>query len=687
MCLVYSFNPQDYLYPGESRTNILKENFTQGNSLYSIVVMSGKPAFLLKDGELVQDDTTIKQVTKIYSASFFPSDEEIASLRNAIVAYNDSRNNGYGTNKGREENECRKVLLIDGGVKIGAGSVYCKDEESCDFASKILFSAYQQWIGWGGFGDAYDDLTAFALPSNNMDILMNDLIGKMNSITTENAYSTVKHVRDSIPTAKGYELQIESTKFRTPRQEDNADKQACYLKCYAMCPPLDLDAYYLSEAENESIALLSKIEVYNVKANLPEALAQETKARFAYIEGEEKAAIYIRQFGPMRDSANQILNESQYTLSLISDPGLGLKANRMSELLTNINMSFKNRNFTTMDMDLDELERVTISLNELVPIVRKLYDDTVALKDETNLAILNLQGKDLSDNSKQRLVQLKTLTDSTTQLFRPGLSSSVYQNMSLQYSLIFNQSNEILDEYNLQPVSFTTLKFRAFARRVNDGFASLSSSTNSINNSEVKNQSLPVIGGFSALSFLSIVALLLFVFLVLFSGMKNSGSLAKIGLAFVFFALVIVVLVFSVFLYLNMENAAFSANIDEFRYYVQKSNHIVVLMNTSGISQDVRSSMAECSVAIARNLEQANRSVDVFSLEGDSCSVVYSTNSTVQSATPSFCEQKINENPSFILSYSSSTKDPMFLTSYENKAYLYGDSAYYGACIIKSAFN
>src|SRR3989338_1315120 len=684
--LFYAFSTEDYFYPDETEANIVFEDFTFNESNYSIVSISGTASFLLKNGEVLKDRQDIANAINEYSNSFFPSQSELDNFTNTLISYNESRNNGdYFPNK--EEYECKKVLLIDGKVVIAGTPITCTDEATCDFASKIVFSAYQKSVGWGGFPDAYNDLILFGIPSHNMDLILEKVINDAKSITKSNAGQKIQSIKDDIPTIKGYEAQIEGTKFRSPRRNDDADKAACLGKCYAMCPGLDLEEDQIGRAENLSSSLLSKIDEYNSKVSLSSTLYTQTMARFAYVEGEKNAVVYSRLYNPLFEQAEVVLKEGNEVSSLIVNDTLVLKIQHLNQLIDNINQSFEDRNFTTIDLDLDELEKLTQSVNETSPKVKEVYDNTVMLKDQAGVLMLVLESKGLPDESKSEFNTLNSLNANTTDLFRPGLSSSVYANMSKRFENIILKGNEILNNYKSTPVSAASLKLRGFARRVNDGFASISSSLNLMDLSSVKDNTLAILGGFSFLSFLSITAIMIFIVLIILASKSKITRIVKLGITVLLLLFIFGILVFSVFLYLNMEQAAFSADLDEFNYYFSADDvESLIVLDNKNVSLDVGSKMKDCSLAIAQNIENHNKSVTVLSLSDSVCTIEYGGNTTNNTKSTSFCKDKIDKTPSMILGYSAKNKEPVFLTSYETKAYLFGNAEYYDSCILKGLF-
>ena len=105
--LSLAFDATQYFYPTEEDVNVYYTNFSLNGYDYAIVTFNGQDTFLLKDDVPVSNEQEIKDtISQYYLEQFYPTDEELDTVRGLIDSYNESRNNGQKF-KGKEEYVCK----------------------------------------------------------------------------------------------------------------------------------------------------------------------------------------------------------------------------------------------------------------------------------------------------------------------------------------------------------------------------------------------------------------------------------------------------------------------------------------------------------------------------------------------------------------------------------------------------
>jgi hypothetical protein len=686
-----SFNVVDYLYSKEPTGNVTYEKFSLNSTNYSIVRISGKECFLLKNNEPVLSLSEIEAVLDDYNImQYYPTDAELANVLDLLKKYNISKNNGeVSTQPGKEEASCRYATFIDGHVKVGTKPVQCIDDESCKQNALLFYSAYGQALGLGSYTTILQPLTNFSYASYGSQRIMNQSFEKMDSIDRITIYDNLLFIQNSIPALRGYEADIEKSVFRFPKLSDPKDVAACKGVCYGICPPLSFDGTILNKLEANVTVLVTRVSNLGTKSIVANRIFNET---FARIEGHSKdlnATYYSSLYLPLHSKAISAMSFADYTLVRVKNSSLTTDVSSLRALHEKINTSIANRDFSTIDADLVQYSSLISQVKNSSQEVFSIYNDSAASKNRADLLLFILESRDLDPLLKSDEQVLKAKILSLDSVFNEGLSQNDYTVLGANYTAAAAEGAVILRNSRSSAVSISLLSFRSFAHQVNHGLAAFIASTGLMQPRDVPKNKVSVFGGFSLLSLLSFGSMGFLMFL----GVLMVSRSAKRSVKYVFLAIFFIALLsasaFSVFLYVYLDRTSSNAEAEEYLTHLSYSPSADIFVDLTSAPAGGKESIAACGASIAGKL-RTTRNVTLYAIESAGCtrnSSISSTATTITDITKSSCQDMLaNSSIALVLNYSAKFEQPVFSTVFIDRAFVNADSSYYDTCPLSSIF-
>lgn len=683
--IVYSFNPSDYVYPNEKDVKITYDNFTFQGIQYSLIKFNGVETFLLKNDAPLRNTDQISEILySYYLSSYYPTEQDIADLTSAITLFNTSRNDGYGSFKGKEEYACRGALLY--GLKVGPNkTITCTDIKTCKENAALLFQYLDAQGAKVGSPDVLlvplMDFTPYSLL---LDDLLTNYTQRLSSMDVNSATETLKYIRDTSPQIKNYSNKIEQTIFRTPRSGDDADRKACLYKCIGLCPALDLDQNAADLINSRAAALYKKVEPLGSYQAVSSKIYQNTVSRFKYVNYESSASYYSDQYTGLLSESYSSLTLAKDLLVRINDFDLSSSVSRFIELNTSIPQRIQARNITSLDADLNEFDLLIKKINLSSSTISLSYSNLSKKKNLADLLISSIETTELDPVSLDRLSNLKTNLDELNRLYSSTITPDQISLLDSKYAAIISEANSVLNSKNNLPVSQGVIIFRDFAKNLNSGISEFYQLTKIASPSQIiENQSM-YLGGFSIVIFLSFSAIVSFIFLHALVSNKRNIPRIKHVMAVFFLCCIIVVLGFSVFLYVLLSRTATHATLDEFNSVLESGNTVAVFVDIKSAPFSDSQSISDCASKVTNYLQSKNKPWTKYVLSSDSCTV--SDSSKTWKVAVSDCFSTDYADTSIYMHYSSSNLPPKFSTAYVNKAEINGNSAYYSSCPTATMF-
>ncbi len=681
-----AFNVSDYLYPQEQNASITYTNFTVNGTAYSLVAIGGTNSFLLQDGDPVTNQSVMDSVLYSYFVQkYSPSQSDVQTLLGTIQTFNLSRNDGYDF-KNKEEYTCRDdVLLSTGKITVNGQPVVCRDNASCAQTAMLLFSVYGEGLNLGSASTLLQPLMDFTPVSLRMDDLLNNYTIMLNNLTQDNMGASLGYISNTSGELKPDALKIEHTIFRTPRLNDTADRAACNLVCYAICPSLQLDEGAAQSIHDQAAALYQKIGPLNNYQGVSAQVFNSTMDRTERLKTENLAVYYSDTFAPIALSGSAAIDVGNDALSHVMNNTLSAKLDQLKSLNTTIPQDISGRNFTTLDSDISLYQNLTALVTNSSAGMLAVYNSTKNAKNIENSLILVLQTKDLDPVSMKSLELLVNDSSDIDAQFRDGLTVAQLQAISANYSNLTSRGQLLLQSESDTPATRVLLLFRGFARRINTGIAEVAEKS-SVPPSTIP-QSPLVLGAFSALFFLSFGSIVLLIFIHIFSA--NRFRIPKTGhiLGAAMLSVIMILLLFSVFMYLFLGKTSTDATLPEFlsEFGSKKTAAIVVDLRNASFSDTA--AMQACASSLAGSFGEKNKTYSIYTLTPTSC-----TGTSPAGLNTSYnardCQNSIDSaDSSFVLSYTPSNQPPKFSVIYQNKAQINANLDYYQSCPLVALFS
>jgi len=682
--IVFPFAASNYFYATEGNVTVTSEDFTSNGTSYSIIYFNGAPTFLLKNGNIVNDSSEISTVVyNYYAERYYPTQQELNELSELIKKYNESRNNGYDW-KNMEEYKCREVLFTDKRVDINGEKLWCHDDASCDMNAKLLYQAYSDALGLGSYQPLLEPLKQFSYASYGTDSILQNISRMLENADRSTIVETVDYIKTSIPTLRRYANDIESTVFRTPRLNDSADRSACQLRCYALCPSFDLDQDTLAELETKADALSEKVRPLASYLQTSSSIYNNTMARLGHFQNQTKASYYNTLFEPIESEGLAVESYARNVSTFVTNTSFNMKIERLSELRTKIRTGIDSRNFTGLDADIEEYSALVSNVRQSAVSMYQIYNETLAAKNYAEMIFFEISTKDLGPIESEKLTSIKENFAELNERFGKGLSPAEYEELKANYTSIAEEEQALLGTAESGSMSKVMLYFRGFARKVNNGIAELATRTNITNVKEIPENKYIAFGGFSLLVFLSLTAILFLLFLY-FIKICNYSKMKYVVIAG-FLLGAIVVAIFSGMLFVMMQKTSTQATLDEFLVDLNERQNVAVVVDTALATETQKTAMESCGAAVAKSIAENNKTVVVYNL-GATGNCIKTSGSTTSSTTLDACLREIDAMDSVIyLNPSGTLEVPKLYTAYFNKAEIYAPSDYYTACPLSTIF-
>ncbi len=681
-----AFNVSDYLYPQEQNASITYTNFSSGNSSYSIVNINGSYAFLLQDGSPVTNQSQLDSVLYTYFVQqYSPSQGDVQNLLSTIQTFNLSRNDGYDF-KGKEEYTCRDdVLLSTGKITVNGQPVICRDNASCSQNALLLYSIYKDGLNLGSADQLVQPLMDFTPISLRMDDLLNNYTVMLNSLNQTNMGATLDYISSTSGELKPDAIKIEHTIFRTPRLNDSADRQACYGVCYAICPSFQLDEGAAQSIHDQAVSLDQKIAPLSNYQGVSAQIFNSTQTRMEHLKTENLAVYYTDQFAPISVAGGNAIALGNAALGHVANNTLSGKLDQLKSLNTTIPQDIGARNFTTIDSDISTYQNLTSLVSNSSSSMLAVYNDTKNAKNIENSLILVLQTKDLDPVSLKSLELLVNDTSDVDAQFRDGLTVAQLQALSANYSNLTSRAQLLLQSESDTPATRVLLLFRGFARRINTGIAEVA--TKSPVSPSTIPQSPLILGAFSALFFLSYGSIVLLIFIHIFSASRfripKTGQILGVAML----SIMMILLLFSVFMYLFLGKTSTDATLPEFLSEFNSKNTTAIVVDLRNASSSDSAAMEACASSLAGSFGGKNKTYAIYTLTQTSC-----TSTSQQGQNTSYnardCQNSISAaDSSFVLGYAPDNQPPRFSVIYQNKAQINANLDYYQSCPLVALFS
>jgi hypothetical protein len=668
-----------YLLPGESYTDITYVNTTIDNASYTLVLIKGSEAFLIRNGkDLVKDVTVIKQFyTAYYGTTLFPSASDLGQVNSFVKAFNDSRNVRvrYSGNFGAED-ACKQLTGI-GPLKQSMGRDVLT-LESATLACQIVNAETLSACGDPTivYGTLY-----FGTDVYNMDHNLSEYTHAMSNMTLENGL-------DNLLAAKGY---IEKTKASASSAAASKLRwDSSCRDCVGACPVIPYNISALDSAISSLTSLYNKALPIKSLSSKPAELVSKTNDRISKVVGKEHKSGYAKRYEAIKPLADDLIEKVAASNANVFSPDLDRKFAGLINASATLQWIIDNGDYSDIskldslfDANVDKFYAAKGEVDAILKDTNGLYDSVYSVRQNASAylvkAEMNVQP---GDPSAAKIEELRSRMAEVDGNFTRPLKFEMASPLSDGYENIAEEAKKIADSKPstsivgrmiskiIRTEKFVALSFIGI-------FTPLTLSERTI----VSEYIAPA----TALLILTVIALV-FVLMLFVKILRNRrrlgrirGEVMKLSL-FGAATLIVALICVGAFYYLTTVYGS-GVTLNLFTFEVQKANGAAVLVdeNTASFSpapDATKDLMRACGDQISQSLSQYG--AKVYYVSGDNCTV----NDTEKSYFS--CEQEFAQLPIVYVRYGSKN-GISFRILYAVNATLEGNDDWISACHLAKA--
>ncbi|MFP3949813.1 MAG: hypothetical protein ACLFUZ_01835 [Candidatus Micrarchaeia archaeon] len=672
--LLFPANLQDYMYEGENQTG--SESFSAMGADYEIVYINGEEALILKNGELLDDESEIDAVLyQYYMEQYYPTQAEIDNLTELLNLYHDSRENGDMW-EGVEEEECRMSIFLHA-FPCTNDSIPETWEEAkhndCFMTASVVCEEYGDYVGCSDPLNILPVIQDIAISSNRLTEIDNQTQQDLANLSESNMYDVLLEIDQNIELMREYEEKLETTKFRVPYSSGG---DTCN-DCYGICPPIIIEEEYLDQADERVEEMLPEVEYIEEYEELSEKLHNSTVARKEYKLLNEQRSEYTTEFAPQEERAEEVLAEADELLEYVSDDTVMSNSGRVREILIDIETDINNSDFASTESNLNELDAKLNVLETLISESWEVYNNTVEAKERADMLFFTLDTKDLPASQQAEFTALKAEKRTQDRSFVEGLSPEKYQQLTEKYTELGNSALITLDSVEASETVVNT--FKGAGTKTNEGIADFTSTMAPLERTQKEQVSeyTPIV--ISSLSFFSLSSLAIFLFLFAFATLSHFfrnkvtlfAGILLLGCSILFAGVV------SGGIYYVLSSSSSDASFTDFKDHVLFSEYVSIIVETEGAPAGASTQMMACAEELSTSLE--GKDVVVYNKMNSECLI------NGQNVTLAECYNTVEE-PIILFRYSTVDESPQFNTGFVYKGTFSGDEDYFGDCQVATAF-
>lgn len=423
------FDVKAYLFENESLSDVSYVSFSIGEDAYQIVYVKGMPAFLLRNGNLVQGLEDIKHVIVQWYMMNYSYSINKSKLSNLIDAFNISRFN----NDNRylfEEGKCRyETMEKFGRPSQGELNVCCGGDIFLYWAKAVASS-----LGITSRDDLFyirDALEEFHNLTYSLDSLVGDALLIVDSLT--NLYSQDEEKLESLLEILD---EINNTSQSLLVAKVMNIREVGYL---GLCAVPNYDYVSLDKAFNLTKEALANISKIKEAEDLAEKINNESSRRVFLVFSKQKTEEINNILSFWERDWNKTKEEVEDVLKRVYDKNLSNLTEIIDNELQEIKDNVANNEFEDIDEKVsnltDHITEAKMRLKEVSSLLRS-FDEKVSSLD---LVLSILEEKTLTPE------EVKVLSNITSEFAE--IKSETKAKVSVQtFKSFLNETAHLLEE-------------------------------------------------------------------------------------------------------------------------------------------------------------------------------------------------------------------------------------------------
>ncbi len=677
------FSPEPYLYKGEDKSSITYVSFSSSNNgTAKIVKINGEEAFLLLNEQPLTGKAEITSLLQeYYNANYYPSQSDMAALRDYALAFNKSRN--YISRYGPVEQVCLS------GQGTGLDMRPCNDLASCMNTASLICSLY----GAEG-GCLVDVLGAYTLDYKKGIDKLNDAQAKFftsyNTISPSTVTVSLAGMSDSFDAMTAAANGLMKSKLIFPETTYCAD-------CLGRCPEPHFDYGSLKSGKEKAAELAEKVKPYAAFDAVVGRIYLSTQSRMTYKDNEEKALIFAPRYNAARDKFSALKAQAVEGKSLVADSQFVVAADSFLNKGDELEIKFEKREFEGFDAYLAGYEASGRALAAMINNSTSSYKTAFEASDDAGDSVLQAQWR-VNRLSHDSVSAYNTLADRKNKLdaqFKPPMTSTQYVALAENYRKLATDSGA----YSASQASLSDSVFgvgNTLSRASVDGTLVLAANFMPISFKTRQSFAKYVPPLFMAAIDLSILAVGLLAFVAVFYYFHGffKNKLLVSGWVLTLLGFVFILLIGSVGFYSIVLSAEKYSSFSDFYAEVQSFDSVAIISEDSGISNAGVSAMHSCADQVASQLAAMGKKTYKYYISGTSCTQYIPKNGTSNATAyetktlgASACLDSVPNIPIVDLQYANENAVPTFTTVVTKQAIFRGNEDYYSKKPICDAAN
>ncbi|MEM4389688.1 MAG: hypothetical protein QXG98_03415 [Candidatus Micrarchaeia archaeon] len=671
---------EEYLYPGEKRSDIAITPLITSLGNYSLVKIRGNETFLIKNASFVLDTAEISNVlADHYLATIYPKEEELAELLALLKAFNDSRD-GISTYGLRAESTCRMMTGMD--------RYPCYDRKTCVYACAATFQcggASNQFAPLFGLGESFvNSLVSLGIALNQTDTNIELFVKNIQAINATKNYTQLlaSNVTELLNASYFNLYQIS---FATRTIKDNPIQKDSNEGGFDYCPRSVTNLTILEvNLTNKVLALRDRTLPIASIPSIAARIHSSTLARQDYVRqvrvNEEYEAKYANVSARLQRIKASYANASR----LLAIPEMGDEIELLQDKALEARGFIDVRNYSLADLSISQFHALAEGTESALENYTAIAAAILALQKDAGRALLKAEWELEVQNFllREQLAELRSrkaeLDDKLSLTIKPE-NASAFANA---YREIIFEANDIVATKREQAheviVDTAVLAARSIVMGV-DGLAAALSPPSSFEERKARRSMvLPAVIALADLLLIAAAAAA-FTYLVVSRRLYLNRQAAFLWTGiFVAFFFVIALASFSIHLF--FQSQASSATLDAFLQELAEQPAVAVISDETNAWSPA--SVRHCARELSSVSEMLGKSVTRYLLIGEDCIITPIANgSAVNTTTKSIaeCQAEIGTTPVLEVRQSD-INATTFHTFYETRMMVAGDEDYLLAC-------
>lgn len=393
--LVNGFYTSNYLYDDETMTNVKETSFQIDNINYKIISIEDDYTFLLKNDELVNNESVINKTIRRYYLQDAIGDQDFnfTNIKELLNDFAESRDapytySSYNFIGHRPEYSCLHSIGFVG-YRGETDLNVCDDYDSCyDVALSTSIKMDGKKIPYDQVPRLANEMVTYRTTLLALDQTMEDCFNIVNNIDESNIVTSLNELEEAVNSATEAAEEIKMSKLRLPDDIGATclkESTPANERCMRMCSEVAYDMDALENVLDEIDDWKTTLDAMEDAEGISTEIFWNTQSRTFYYANKEAYLQHKSNYESLQTKYKNEANEAKATLELITDTQLNNAYNSITTLTSEIEN----------DLNYYELDNLGASITTLESKYKTI--ETLNDKNLTDNYYLLIEKKELSE--------------------------------------------------------------------------------------------------------------------------------------------------------------------------------------------------------------------------------------------------------------------------------------------------